>query len=122
MRMLELKHILVTLSLYTPECPVAATVTILSIDNLQCLLQGYVVIVAVVYKFIHVVLLCLCVQAGDKITVLSQVSAEWVYGQLGTQKGQFPVTFVDHVPNNLPQYQPKERHEPQPKQVIGNFE
>ena len=29
------------------------------------------------------------------------VNEEWLYGEIGVRKGQFPVQFVDHVPHGL---------------------
>ena len=56
-------------------------------------------------------------QVGDKIEVLSQISEDWLYGQLGSEAGQFPTTFVDRVPHNLPKYEAEEKKEAKPKQV-----
>lgn len=40
---------------------------------------------------------------GDRIRVVSRVSAEWVNGELGGAKGMFPTEFVDGVPDGLPE-------------------
>jgi hypothetical protein len=39
---------------------------------------------------------------GDKITVLSRISDDWLYGQLNGNQGMFPSGFLDKVPDNLP--------------------
>ena len=41
-------------------------------------------------------------QGGASITVLSQVNAEWLYGELYGEKGRFPVAYIDQVPDGLP--------------------
>ncbi|KAH3839995.1 hypothetical protein DPMN_113436 [Dreissena polymorpha] len=41
-------------------------------------------------------------QAGDAIQVTHIVNEEWLYGEMGPCRGQFPVQFVDHVPPGLP--------------------
>ena len=33
-----------------------------------------------------------------------KVNDEWLYGECGGRKGQFPVPFVDHMPANLPPF------------------
>ncbi|XP_060556964.1 SH3 domain-containing protein 19-like [Ruditapes philippinarum] len=40
-------------------------------------------------------------QAGETIKVTHMVNGEWLYGEIGVRKGQFPVQFVDHVPHGL---------------------
>ena len=35
------------------------------------------------------------------VTVLNQVNAEWLYGEVRGQKGKFPAAFIDHIPANL---------------------
>lgn len=40
--------------------------------------------------------------AGNKINVLSKVSDTWLYGEIGSIKGQFPSNYIDHVPADLP--------------------
>ncbi|CAL1530896.1 unnamed protein product [Lymnaea stagnalis] len=43
-------------------------------------------------------------QAGDSINILSQVNIEWLYGECHGKRGQFPTSFVSHIPPNLPEY------------------
>ncbi|XP_034933985.1 uncharacterized protein B0303.7 isoform X2 [Chelonus insularis] len=43
-------------------------------------------------------------EEGAKITVLSRISDEWLYGEYDGKKGQFPANYVDRVPRDLPQY------------------
>ena len=46
-----------------------------------------------------------------------KVNDEWLYGECGGRKGQFPVPFVDHMPANLPML-PEE--EPNKKDPMAN--
>ncbi|XP_068975302.1 uncharacterized protein l(3)05822 isoform X1 [Bombus flavifrons] len=39
---------------------------------------------------------------GEKITVLSRISQDWLYGECKDRKGQFPVNYVNRIPCNLP--------------------
>nr|CAD7405043.1 unnamed protein product [Timema cristinae] len=39
---------------------------------------------------------------GAAISVLNRVNGDWLYGEYNGKKGQFPASFVDHVPENLP--------------------
>ncbi|XP_053977473.1 SH3 domain-containing protein 19-like isoform X2 [Hylaeus volcanicus] len=39
---------------------------------------------------------------GEKITVLSRISEDWLYGEYRGRKGQFPVNYVNRVPCNIP--------------------
>lgn len=41
-------------------------------------------------------------QEGEKITVLSRISHDWLYGECKDRKGQFPVNYVNRIPCNLP--------------------
>ncbi|KAK0161828.1 hypothetical protein PV327_008240 [Microctonus hyperodae] len=43
-------------------------------------------------------------EEGAKITVLSKISDDWLYGEYNGKKGQFPTNYVDRVPHNLPNY------------------
>ena len=42
------------------------------------------------------------VQAGVMVKVVCRVNEEWVEGELEGKTGMFPVTFVDHLPPDLP--------------------
>ncbi|OWF38490.1 SH3 domain-containing protein 19-like [Mizuhopecten yessoensis] len=44
---------------------------------------------------------------GDMVKVIGIVNEEWLYGQRGEQRGQFPANFIDSIPNNLPPYDPE---------------
>ncbi|PVD35045.1 hypothetical protein C0Q70_06326 [Pomacea canaliculata] len=44
-------------------------------------------------------------QAGDKIHVISKVNDQWLYGACSGKEGSFPVSFVDEIPHDLPQYE-----------------
>ncbi|XP_064637455.1 SH3 domain-containing protein 19-like isoform X2 [Lineus longissimus] len=50
----------------------------------------------------------LSLKAGDKVHVLSQVSAEWLHGECAGKRGTFPANFIDRVPSNLPPCVPSE--------------
>ncbi|KAL4229839.1 hypothetical protein ACF0H5_010231 [Mactra antiquata] len=41
-------------------------------------------------------------QAGERIKVTHSVNEEWLYGEIGDRKGQFPIQFIDHIPHGLP--------------------
>ncbi len=45
-----------------------------------------------------------CLQIGNKIRVISQVSDDWLFGELDDRRGNFPSSFVDRVPPNLPRH------------------
>lgn len=40
-------------------------------------------------------------QVGDEIEVLQRVNADWLFGKLHGQRGQFPASFVSHIPDGL---------------------
>ncbi|XP_043263549.1 uncharacterized protein B0303.7-like isoform X1 [Colletes gigas] len=40
---------------------------------------------------------------GSKITVLSRISQDWLYGEYDGRKGQFPVNYVNRVPCTMSQ-------------------
>ncbi|XP_011171148.1 SH3 domain-containing protein 19 isoform X2 [Solenopsis invicta] len=39
-------------------------------------------------------------EEGAKITVISRVSKDWLYGEYNGRKGQFPVNYVNRLPSN----------------------
>ncbi|XP_046626901.1 SH3 domain-containing protein 19 isoform X1 [Neodiprion virginianus] len=41
-------------------------------------------------------------EEGAKITVLSKLSDDWLYGECNGRRGQFPANYVDRVPSLLP--------------------
>ncbi|XP_043279681.1 uncharacterized protein B0303.7 isoform X2 [Venturia canescens] len=41
-------------------------------------------------------------EEGAKITVLSKISNDWLFGEYRGKKGQFPANYVDRVPQDLP--------------------
>ncbi|KAL5011344.1 hypothetical protein ScPMuIL_009895 [Solemya velum] len=59
-------------------------------------------------------------QKGAKITVLSQVGKEWLFGELNGQQGLFPSNFVDSVPPGLPEYQLPETETQSPTAVTDS--
>ncbi|XP_078682711.1 uncharacterized protein LOC144917047 isoform X2 [Branchiostoma floridae x Branchiostoma belcheri] len=44
----------------------------------------------------------LSVKAGNKLKVLSIVSADWLLGEVDGRQGRFPASFVDQIPTNVP--------------------
>ncbi|XP_074650321.1 intersectin-1-like [Tubulanus polymorphus] len=46
----------------------------------------------------------LSILPGDRITVISQVDPDWLFGEMNGKQGRFPATFVDHLPADLPPY------------------
>ena len=54
--------------------------------------------------------------AGDKIKVVERINSDWLLGELNGKEGLFPVSFVESVPDSLPQHSTsnhKENNEPQ---------
>jgi len=49
-------------------------------------------------------LYCLLSQKGSSVYVISRINDDWLYGESGGKCGQFPASFVDHIPSNLPQH------------------
>ncbi|XP_069130793.1 SH3 domain-containing protein 19-like [Argopecten irradians] len=45
-------------------------------------------------------------KVGDKVKVIGFVNDDWLYGQCQEQRGQFPASFIDSIPSNLPPFQP----------------
>ncbi|XP_067205851.1 uncharacterized protein B0303.7 isoform X2 [Linepithema humile] len=40
-------------------------------------------------------------EEGAKITVISRISEDWLYGECNGRKGQFPVNYVNRLPHNI---------------------
>lgn len=43
-------------------------------------------------------------QEGAQIKLVGRVNSDWLYGEYGGKKGQFPANFVEHIPRDLPQH------------------
>lgn len=41
-------------------------------------------------------------QEGAQVQLLSRIDNDWLYGECNGKRGQFPATFIDNVPSNLP--------------------
>ncbi|KAK3912642.1 SH3 domain-containing protein 19 [Frankliniella fusca] len=41
-------------------------------------------------------------QEGAQVQLLARIDNDWLYGECNGKQGQFPATFVDNVPSNLP--------------------
>ncbi|KAG7201341.1 hypothetical protein KM043_004111 [Ampulex compressa] len=59
-------------------------------------------VVTAMYSFKAETVEDLSFEEGAKITVLSRLSDEWLYGECGGRKGQFPANYVSKVPFNIP--------------------
>lgn len=44
----------------------------------------------------------LTIYENEFVTVLHQITEEWLYGESRGQRGQFPANFIEYVPSNLP--------------------
>uniref|UniRef100_A0A1Q3G353 Putative crk family adapter n=1 Tax=Culex tarsalis TaxID=7177 RepID=A0A1Q3G353_CULTA len=44
----------------------------------------------------------LTIVENDFVTVLHQITPEWLFGECRGQRGQFPANFIEYVPPNLP--------------------
>lgn len=44
----------------------------------------------------------LTIVENEFVTVLGQITPEWLYGEAHGQRGQFPANFIEYVPANLP--------------------
>jgi hypothetical protein len=42
-------------------------------------------------------------KAGSSVYVRSRINSDWLYGESNGKVGQFPASFVDRIPSNLPQ-------------------
>ena len=53
--------------------------------------------------------------------MLSRVNEDWLHGKLksGGKEGAFPASFVDRVPDGLPE---KEKEEPEKKATVSHKE
>ncbi|XP_011138168.1 SH3 domain-containing protein 19 isoform X2 [Harpegnathos saltator] len=40
-------------------------------------------------------------EEGAKITVISRISEDWLYGEYNGKRGQFPVNYVNRLPHNI---------------------
>jgi hypothetical protein len=40
-------------------------------------------------------------QEGAKVTVISRISKDWLYGEYNGRKGQFPANYVNILPRNV---------------------
>lgn len=58
--------------------------------------------VRVLYTFNAETLDDLTILENEYVTVLGQITSEWLYGETNGQKGQFPANFIEYVPPNLP--------------------
>lgn len=45
----------------------------------------------------------LTILENDYVTVLGQITSEWLYGETNGKSGQFPANFIEFVPSNLVQ-------------------
>ncbi|XP_023719829.1 SH3 domain-containing protein 19 isoform X3 [Cryptotermes secundus] len=43
-------------------------------------------------------------QEGASVYVISRINDDWLYGESNGKYGQFPASFVDHIPSILPQH------------------
>ncbi|XP_029174952.1 SH3 domain-containing protein 19-like [Nylanderia fulva] len=58
-------------------------------------------IVTALYTFIGENSEDLSFEEGAKITVISRISEDWLYGEYNGRKGQFPVNYVNRLPHNI---------------------
>ncbi|XP_017765426.1 PREDICTED: uncharacterized protein B0303.7 isoform X2 [Eufriesea mexicana] len=59
-------------------------------------------VVTAIYPFKGETVEDLSFDEGEKITVISRISQDWLYGECGSRKGQFPVNYVNRIPCNIP--------------------
>uniref|UniRef100_A0AAG5D0J9 SH3 domain-containing protein n=1 Tax=Anopheles atroparvus TaxID=41427 RepID=A0AAG5D0J9_ANOAO len=43
----------------------------------------------------------LTIMENDLVTVLYQITPEWLYGEINGRRGQFPANYIEYVPSNL---------------------
>lgn len=60
------------------------------------------VFVTALYNFAAETWEDLDLQEGAKVLLLSRINNDWLYGECNGKRGQFPATFVDNVPSDLP--------------------
>lgn len=58
--------------------------------------------VQVLYTFTAETSEDLTILENQYVTVLYQITPEWLYGESNGQRGQFPANFIEYVPPNLP--------------------
>ncbi|XP_065095096.1 SH3 domain-containing protein 19 isoform X2 [Ochlerotatus camptorhynchus] len=44
----------------------------------------------------------LTIVENEHVTVLGQITSEWLYGEMNGRRGQFPANFIEYLPPNLP--------------------
>ncbi|XP_072751156.1 uncharacterized protein L(3)05822 [Anoplolepis gracilipes] len=57
--------------------------------------------VTALYTFIGETSDDLSFEEGAKITVISRISEDWLYGEYNGRKGQFPANYVNRLPHNI---------------------
>ncbi|XP_012141809.2 SH3 domain-containing lethal (3) 05822 isoform X2 [Megachile rotundata] len=67
-------------------------------------------VVIAVYPFQGETIEDLTFSEGEKITVLSRISQDWLYGECKGRKGQFPANYVNRIPFLHQNYTYKENH------------
>ncbi|KAL6432176.1 hypothetical protein ACFW04_006698 [Cataglyphis niger] len=58
-------------------------------------------IVTALYTFVGETNDDLSFEEGAKITVISRISEDWLYGEYNGRKGQFPANYVNRLPHNI---------------------
>lgn len=58
-------------------------------------------IVTALYTFLGETNDDLSFEEGAKITVISRISEDWLYGEYNGRKGQFPANYVNRLPHNI---------------------
>lgn len=53
------------------------------------------------YKKFVVFIIFPMLQEGAKITVISRISKDWLYGEYNGRKGQFPINHINRLPRNI---------------------
>ncbi|KAH8407140.1 hypothetical protein KR222_007957 [Zaprionus bogoriensis] len=44
----------------------------------------------------------LALRENEVVNVLYRINEDWLYGEVGSRRGQFPANFLEYVPENLP--------------------